>query len=196
MAQVKKEIDELELVTFYENNAISVRALSAKFGINSQRCAGILRNHNSEKFKRQSKLYGSEIPWNKGKTKNDNEILRQSVKKQSFARRTHYTKDGYQKVFCDKLNRAVKVHDYVWFENTGCWPNSKIGEQVHHIDGNHHNNSFDNLLLTSVSEHSAIHKEYEEVFLRLCRLGLVKFDKESRRIDWITFQTLIEKLSV
>ena len=192
---VKKEVNALELIEFYENNAISVRALAKKFGINSDRCAVILRNADSEKFKKHSARYGSEVPWNKGKTKDNNQILKDAVKKQSLSRRKQYTKDGYPKMFCEELNKAVKIHDYVWYTNTGHWPEGKNGEQIHHIDGDGLNNDFSNLLLTSVAEHSAIHKGYEEVFLRLCRLGYVKFDKDSRRIDWVTFQQLQEKLS-
>jgi hypothetical protein len=190
-----KEVTDQEIIDYYDNNKISIRSLSRILGVSSTRCSSVIRSSNSEKYKIQSAKYGSVVPWNKGKTKENNEILRDSVKKQSLARRTHYTKDGYAKIFNEDLNKAVKIHDHVWYVNTGHWPNSKIGEQVHHIDGDINNNAFDNLLLTTVADHSAIHKEYEKVFFALYRAGHVKLDKDFRRIDWESFNQLIEKLS-
>lgn len=47
--------------------------------------------------------------------------------------------------------------------------------EIHHIDGNHHNNSLDNLQLLSIREHLNIHLEQEDWFaaaLIAKRLGL------------------------
>lgn len=196
MAKKAKQIDELELVDFYANNKISVRKLAAKFGINSTRCAEILKAHNSRKYDVQSARHGHHVtgPWNKGRNKSNDETILKACKKQSESRRTHYTKDGYKLIYSDELGRSVKIHDYVWYTNTGHWPDGKQDEQIHHIDGCKDNNSFDNLLLVGVAEHSRIHKEYETVFIRLFREGLIEFSRDDRRILWNNFDQLIEQL--
>lgn len=195
MAKKLKQIDELELVAFYENNEISVRNLSKKFEINSARSAEILRRYNSRKYKINSARHGHDEPWNKGKDKSDPRIAA-SIKKMSQARLKETKKDGYKSVFAEELGKAVKEHVYVWFKNTGHWPNSAAGEQVHHINGVKDDNRWENLYLTSVEGHTRIHKEYEEVCLRLLALGLISFDKENGSIDWNSFTEMVNKLKV
>ena len=193
MAKKLKEINELELVAYYESNDISVRRLSKKFGINSARSAEILKRHDSRKYKINSARHGHEEPWNKGKDKSDPRIAA-SIQKMSRSRLKEIKKDGYKSVYSEELGRAVKEHVYVWFKHTGHWPDSSIGEQVHHINGIKDDNRWENLLLTSVEEHTRIHKEYEDVCLKLLTLGLISFDKDKRGIDWNSFTEMVSKL--
>lgn len=193
MAKKLKEINELELVNYYNHNEISVRSLSLRFGINSARVVDILRKHGSEKYKLNSAKHGHETPWNKGLDKTDPRIAK-SLKLMSDARVKTGIRSGYRTIFVEELNRRIKLHDYVWFKNTGYFPNGKNGEQVHHIDGDKNNNTIENLLLTDVSEHSRIHKEYEDVFFKLLKLGFIKFNKEKRGVDWDSFNEMVKKL--
>jgi hypothetical protein len=193
MAKKPKTINELELVNFYENNNISVRKLSLLYGINSARCAEILKRRKSRKYAVNSARHGHLIPWNKGKDKSDPRIAA-SIKKMSHSRLKTGMRSGYQTIFNDILNKRVRLHDHVWHENTGHWPDHKNDEQIHHIDGDKNNNNIDNLLLVGVNEHSRIHKEYELVFLKLLKLNILAFDKKKRGIDWKSFYEMVKKL--
>lgn len=55
------------------------------------------------------------------------------------------------------------------------------GEVVHHIDGDKTNNSLDNLVLMSVTEHNKCHAVSEEIVFILVKKGLVGFDRETNR---------------
>lgn len=57
------------------------------------------------------------------------------------------------------------------------------GEQIHHIDGDRLNNNFDNLILCTVSEHTEIHKKYEQLVFDLIKNGIVKFNKKDNSLD-------------
>ena len=58
------------------------------------------------------------------------------------------TVDGVQK----------KHSHYVWFLNTGYWPDFKNKQEViHHIDGDHQNNDFSNLQLMVNTTHLELH---------------------------------------
>ena len=64
----------------------------------------------------------------------------------------------------------------MWFKETGIWPDTKNGEQIHHIDGDKLNNKFENLVLVYVAEHTRIHKRYEDLVFKLIKKGYVSFD--------------------
>jgi hypothetical protein len=118
------------------------------------------------------------------------------AKKLSKHRQTHGIKDGYETIYCDELRTRLKKHHYTWFIETGHLPDTKNGEQVHHIDGDKLNNSFDNLVLVSVSEHTRIHKSYEDLVFRLIRAGHVNFDKNTKTLIEGDLWEKLEKLSV
>lgn len=47
---------------------------------------------------------------------------------------------------------------YVWFQNTGYWPDFKNKQEVvHHIDGDISNDDFSNLRLMTNADHSTFH---------------------------------------
>jgi len=195
MAKQLKQINELQFLKDYESREVSIRVLCREYGINSARGTDILKRHNSRKYRIKSARHAGHPVWNKGLSKKDPRVAAYS-RKLSDVRVKTGVRSGYQTVFCNELNKRVKLHDYIWWQNTGHWPEGKKGEQVHHIDGDKDNNEFDNLLLTNVTEHSTIHKEYEDVFLRLLRLGVLKFDKVKRGVDWKSFDEMVNLLKV
>lgn len=132
--------------------------------------------------------------WNKGKTKHTDDIVAKYSKTKS-QKGSNIRVDGYGTVWSDELKKTVRAHHYAWFKNTGHWPNTKIGEQVHHIDGNKLNNEFSNLALVLVAEHSAIHKQYEQVACELIKLGLVEFNQHNKTLDISKLWKLLEKLN-
>jgi hypothetical protein len=51
---------------------------------------------------------------------------------------------------------------YVWYQNTGYWPDFENKQEViHHIDGDPLNDDFANLQLMTSSEHTSLHKSGE-----------------------------------
>jgi len=189
------QIDELEAANYYENNQISVKNLSKKYQISSYTMGKILEKYSLPRYIARRKRHAPNDPWNKGKNKNDNSIIAEAANNLSLSKTNHSKKDGYSKQYSKDLKKTTKIHNQVWFDNTGVWPDSSKKEQIHHIDGDKNNNSFGNLLLTNVSEHSKIHKEYEQVFLKLNQMGFIKFNKDIRGIDWNSFNEMVNKLS-
>lgn len=55
-------------------------------------------------------------------------------------------------------------HVKVWKANNGIIPKDEMGRsyEIHHIDGNPKNNSIDNLMCLSISDHYEIHKKQED----------------------------------
>lgn len=68
-------------------------------------------------------------------------------------------KDGYVLVYCPEHPRAigkyVYEHHLVMEEYMGRY--LRRGEVVHHIDGDKHNNSINNLMLMTASDHTKLH---------------------------------------
>lgn len=64
--------------------------------------------------------------------------------------------------------RVVKPYShYVWFQNTGHWPDFKNKQEiVHHIDGDISNDDFSNLRLMTKAEHSTFHNIGEGCIVR------------------------------
>jgi len=195
MARKAKPLDEKSIIEEYNNGNCSMRSLSKRHQVSSARIEKIIRNSGSERYKknleRHSPKGGS---WNKGENKFTNKKIAEYSASLSAVRSKDRIRSGYKTVYDEDLKKSVKVHDYVYFKNTGVWPDSNAGEQVHHIDGDKNNNDFDNLLLTNIKEHSKIHKQYEEVFFLLYKQGLIKFSKEKRGVDWESLQLMIAKL--
>ena len=118
--------------------------------------------------------------WNKGKTKNDNESIRKYA--DSIRHDVIKTADGYSTVYIKELDKRKRMHDAVWYENTGYWPDRSKNEQIHHIDGDKENNNINNLILCTWDVHSAIHKRYEDVAYILIKEGIITFNKESNSL--------------
>lgn len=184
-----------EAVNYYINNVVRFIDVYEKFHIGSHLISRELKRRNIKiDSQRTRKGKGS---WNKGLNKHIDERVAINAKSLSKSKtKSHIRHDGYESIYVDELKKAIKLHNYVWYQNTGHWPDGKNGEQVHHIDGDKLNNEFNNLLLMSVEEHSRVHKEYEQVFFELYKLGLIKFNKNTRGIDWQDFNQLIKKLKV
>lgn len=192
-----KKISESTLdlaVDYLLNNKVTFLEVARKFKISTSTLSKTLKNKNIIVDSQRNRKGRSS--WNKGLTKHSDARVAGFAKTLSKVHSTHRTKEGgYKTVYDENLKKAVKIHNKVWFENTGHWPDPKLKEQIHHIDNDAKNNNFDNLFLTDVVEHSKIHKEYEQVFVKLLRLGLLKFDKDKRGIDWDSFDLLIKKLN-
>lgn len=196
-----KESKRQEVVDCYlKNPSFSAVDVAKQTGICAQMVRRILESagikldrgrwgrHKSAAFLR------GKAPWNKGKTKyTDDSVAKYSKTKSQKG--SQVRGDGYQMVWSDELKKAVRAHHYVWFKKTGHWPNTEKGEQVHHIDGNKLNNDFSNLVLVSVADHSAIHKQYELVTCELIKMGLVEFDKRNATLDATALWNLLKKLN-
>jgi hypothetical protein len=129
--------------------------------------------------------------WNAGLNKKSDKRV------EDAARTLSNNKGGNKKnVWSEELSKPVKMYHYVWFRETGYWPNSKSDEQIHHIDGNADNNDISNLVLLKRDMHTKIHKQSEKLGLELIRLGFVKFDKESLTFDESELWKILEKSKV
>jgi hypothetical protein len=181
-----------EAVDYYINSDVRVVDVYEKFKVNYSLLSSELKRLNIKIDPQRTRR--GQSSWNKGLNKHNDARVAGFAKSLSKAKRRNPNRHGYQMVYVDELKKSVKLHNYVWYQKTGYWPDSKKGEQIHHIDNNKINNDFDNLLLVKIDEHSKIHKEYEQVFIELLKLGLIKFDKDLRGVDWQSFNQLIEKL--
>lgn len=193
MPKKSKIINEKKVYAAYEAGHISIRDLAQKMGISQERIPVILRKYKSKRYLKK-KCHGSKTPWNKGRTKYNDARINRSVKKMSTAHLKTGVRDGYPTIWSEELNKRVKQHLYVWWKNTGYWPNAKRGDQIHHIDNDKTNNDFNNLTITSVSVHSAIHKQYEQIFVKLLKLGILRFDKKIGGVDWQSYEEMVKKL--
>ena len=65
---------------------------------------------------------------------------------------------------------GYSLHRKIWKQHYGAIPKDKTGRsyEIHHIDGNHNNNSIDNLKLVTLQEHYNIH--YSQSDWAACRL--------------------------
>lgn len=185
-ATIDKAID------YFVNNKVRFIDVSRKFGLSTSTLSQHLKKRGITVDSQRTRR--GKPSWNKGKTKHTDSRVAKNAESLSSAKIKTGLRSGYHTVYVSDLKKRVKLHDCVWFENTGYWPNGKIGQQIHHIDGDKNNNAFDNLLLTDVKEHAQIHKQYEEIFFVLYKEGLVLFDKEKRGVDWESLKKLINAL--
>ena len=117
--------------------------------------------------------------WNSGLSKQTDARVAKYAKTKS----KDYILDGYKMTWSDNLNKSVREHHKVWFEKYNHWPDSSKGEQIHHIDGDRLNNNINNLQICSVSEHTRIHKVYEQLVFKLIKEKLVFFDKSTNKLN-------------
>jgi len=70
--------------------------------------------------------------------------------------RTKHKNSPYNRVTIDGVQK-YNSH-YIWFLNTGHWPDfANKQEVIHHIDGDPLNDDFSNLQLTTSTEHAILH---------------------------------------
>ena len=77
-----------------------------------------------------------------------------------------YTLTHSKRYFTDPVGRLL--HRVIWSMNCGDIPE---GQDIHHVDGNPHNNSLLNLQMLSHSEHARMHttKKWQIYRLRKCQ---------------------------
>ena len=80
----------------------------------------------------------------------------------------HKTNKGYLGI-CDTKNHRMPYHRFVMEQHLG--RHLTKDEVVHHIDGNPKNNSIDNLVVLSRSEHTKIHRKQQKE-QKICQLSL------------------------
>lgn len=175
-----------DMVDYYTNNNVTLQELGNKFNVTKETAWRHMKNAgviiDAQRTKRGKKA------WNSGLSKHsDNRVAKYAKTKSK-----DYILDGYRMTWSDELNKSVREHHKVWFEKHGLWPDSSKGEQIHHIDGDKLNNDISNLVLCDVSEHTKIHKQYEELVFKLIKENLVYFDKQSNTLDAQCLMGLLE----
>ena len=179
MGRKIKESIIKEMISYYKNNNVSLQQVSNKFEVSK----GAVHRHikkSGVKVDPQRNKTGKKS-WNTGLTKHTDERVLKYAKTHS---KEYISSDGYRRVWSDDLNKTVREHHKTWFKETGYWPNTKIGEQIHHIDGDKLNNNFNNLVLCTVGEHTEIHKSYEQLVFILLKEKLVFFNKSTNKLEY------------
>ena len=186
MARKIEKSEIKKIIEYYKNNNLSMQQVADKFKVSKGTVFQIMKKHGIKIDAQRTKM--NKKAWNSGLSKSTD----QRVAKYAKTKSKEYILDGYRMVWSDILNKSVREHHKIWFENTGYWPNSKIGDQIHHIDGNKLNNDFNNLALCSVQKHSEIHKQYEELTCKLMQLGFVKFNIKKLKLEYDDFLRFIQ----
>ncbi len=86
----------------------------------------------------------------------------------------HVDKYGYIRISTGKGNRIYE-HQHKMEKKLG----RKLtpGENVHHINGNKHDNRIANLLLCTRKAHRKIHRQLQELLYELSSIGVIKFNR-------------------
>ena len=175
MAERISKTKRKEIVDYFVNNTVTLADTAEKFNVTVNSVFRILKEFEI-KYDVQRTRRGHKS-WNSGLSKNNDDRVASYAKTKSGI--GYINAYGYKKIWSDELNKSVFEHHAVWFKNTGYWPNTSKNQQIHHIDGNKLNNSIDNLVLCSVSEHTRIHKQYKELVFKLLSNNIVEFDKDT-----------------
>lgn len=171
----KSRVDEI--IDYYVNNQVTINEVVKKFGTSTGTIYKYLKERDIVVDPQRNRK--GKKPWNSGLSKHtDNRVASYAKTKSGYINHS-----GYRKVWSDELKKTVNEHHYIWFKSTNYWPDTSNGEQIHHIDGNKLNNDFDNLMLVSVSDHTKIHKRYEELTCKLISKGYVSIDKQTGKLE-------------
>ena len=177
MAKRISESKRIAITEYYRDNMVTVIATAKKFGVTPNSVLRFVKEQEIQVDSQRNRR--GKTAWNKGGTKETDNRIAAYAKTKSKS----YKLDGYRMVWCDELQKSVREHHYMWFKNTGIWPNTKKGEQIHHIDNNKLNNEIENLHLTTISKHSAIHKLYEQIAVDLIKAGYISFNKDTETLN-------------
>jgi len=186
MAKKIKETTNRRIIDLFKKGTI-IRDICKMLNISNGHVYKVLQNVG---LKQTLKELGVTV-WNQGLTSNLDKRIAKYAKTKSCGRR----KVGkYWKVWSDELNKMVWEHHYVWFKNTGYWPDTDK-EQIHHIDLKTDNNEYGNLLLTDVKTHASIHKQYEIIAGKLIEMDFLSIDTNGY-ITKESICSLIKKLKL
>lgn len=166
-----------EIIDFYVNNNVTMSKMVELYGISTGTLCKYLRERNIKVDSQRTRR--GQVSWNKGLSKHSDHRVASYAKTKSG----YISGYGYRKVWSDELKKSVNEHHYIWFKNTGYWPDTSKGEQVHHIDGDKLNNNYSNLLLVDVANHSVIHKKYEQLTCLLIKKGYITFNKDTNELE-------------
>ncbi len=186
MARKIEESKVKEMIEYYKNNNVSLQEVANKFNVSRPTVWQYMKK-NGIKIDAQRTKIGKKS-WNSGLTKQTDKRVVKYAKTKS----KDYILDGYKMTWSDVLNKSVREHHKIWHKNMGKWPDSNKNEQIHHIDGDKLNNNFDNLVLCSVSEHTKIHKSYENLVYKMIKNGIVEFDKVNNELNLHSLKETLE----
>lgn len=171
-------IEQLLLAAqYYLYNNVTFEVVVDKYGVTYDQISKYL--NYIEKLPNKKDRKCRQKAWNTGLSKHTDSRVASYAKTKSG----YISGYGYKKVWSDELKKSVNEHHYVWFKNTGYWPDTSKGEQIHHIDGNKLNNDYSNLILVDVASHSAIHKNYEQLTCLLIKEGYISFNKNTNQLE-------------
>ena len=166
----------MDIKYLYENTELTQQQIAAKLGIHWKRVFNYVKDNYSSSFRKQRKAtsyrnskLGTLNPMS-GKTGEDHHNFIGIVSDNK----------GYLMVLKPNWYTGRKNSKYVFQHHAEvciglgitCVPK---GWCVHHVDSNPHNNSFDNLVLCTMSDHQRIHRHFE---------GATTISKEST-LKWV-----------
>ena len=103
-------------------------------------------------------------PWNIGKTY------------QKCSGNSYINQYGYRLYYIgDKSYKGGYVSEHRIVMELHLGRRLKIGEVIHHIDGNKLNNNISNLLLTNKKDHKGLHHSIERIAFKLFQAGFIEF---------------------
>lgn len=161
-----------EILCALEDDTLRYKDIASKFGVSEWLVSKICSERCSDELKKRRYSKSCSV----GKTGSKNHMHGKTKLKHPRSKEVILV-NGYRTVFMpdwwvgtDVKSNRMYEHHFVWATAYNQVELPK-GYVIHHIDHNKHNNSLDNLVLLSISDHMKLHMEIRKV-QRLSRKGV------------------------